>query len=187
MTRAGTACVFLLLPRLAWAEVEPDLVVLESFASPTVHLAAMTVTAVALLSSGLIKIRLSNTEVEGDAGTFAAAAAFLAVPPLLSAAITYGIADFSRQTEPSFVWTLLAGVLANAGWLATVYLADLDPGWALAAPLWVGAAEVLAVNLSAGPRAVTAAPGLSLFLRPAPTASDLDAIAVGAQLSVLRF
>ncbi len=153
MNRAWAGGLLLLLPRLAWAEVEPDLVVLESFSSPTVHLAAMTVTAVALLSSGLIKIRLSNTEVESDAGTIAAAATFLTLPPLLSSAVTYGVADTSRTHDPSFWWTLLAGLVANAGWLATVYLADLPPGWALAAPLWAGAAEVVTVNLTGGARA----------------------------------
>jgi hypothetical protein len=183
----GVVVVLMLLPRLASAEVEPDLVVLESFASPTVHLAAMTVTAVALLSSGLIKIRLSNTEVENDPGTIAAAAAFLTIPPLLSAAVTYGIADSSRISRPSFLWTLLAGVLANAGWFAAVYLADLPPGWALAAPIWAGAAEVLTVNLRGSARAEGPTAGLSVLLRPAPTPADPSAILIGAQLGAVNF
>lgn len=153
MLKAQVIGLLLLLPRLAWAEVEPDLVVLESFSSPSVHFATMTLTAVALLSSGLIKIRLSNDQVEDDAATIAAASVFLTVPPLLSSLVTYGIADTSSQHAPSFWWTLLAGLVANAGWLATVYLADLPPAWALAAPLWAGAAEVVTVNLTGGARA----------------------------------
>lgn len=131
---------------------EPDLIVLESFAAPTVHLAAMSAVAMSLLSTGLVKIRIADDHLASDDGTIIAASAFLLLPPLASAATTFGIAETSHLRSPSFWWTLLAGLVANLAWIGTLYLADLPPSWALATPLWAGAAEVLVVNLLDQPR-----------------------------------